>query len=143
MPGGSLVDGKPAFLHLYEHQQHILYPNPRQVRQWQQSRDFPQLEGLRSRLLSVPGVGEKSVNVLVALILRWAQLGRQDVKGLVAYLGLDPCIRQSGKQAPRGHISKQEPPRWRSLPVAAARGGLRQVQSSIARESSPPPPLGC
>jgi len=223
----------PLMHWLYEHQQHILYPNPRQVRQWQQSRgcraktdpldsemlalygaehfkdlhlwqpwpepaqrllrlaerlqeleaewrreqnrleayqrrgippdtpeirdldehiqylkrlikrtkkhishlyrDFPQLDGLRRRLLSVPGVGEKSVNVLVALILRWAQLGRQDVKGLVAYLGLDPCIRQSGKQAPRGHISKQGPPRWRSLLVAAARGGLRQVQSPLTR----------
>jgi transposase len=96
-------------------------------------RDFPDLDGLRRRLLSVPGVGEKTVHVLVALLIRWAQLGRRDAKGLVAYLGLDPRIHQSGKRPPRGRISKQGDTRWRSLLVAAARGGLKGTSSPLAR----------
>ncbi|MCX8068838.1 MAG: IS110 family transposase [Anaerolineae bacterium] len=95
--------------------------------------DFPHLDGLRRRLLSVPGVGVKTVHLLVALLVRWAQLGRRDAKGLVAYLGLDPRIHQSGTRPPRGHISKQGDVRWRSLLVAAARGGLQGAEGPLAR----------
>lgn len=124
----------PEIRDLEEHLQfldRLIRRTKRHIRRLYQ--DFPHLESLRRRLLSVPGVGAKTVHLLVALVVRWAQLGRRDAKGLVAYLGLDPRIHQSGVRPPRGHISKRGDVRWRSLLVAAARGGLRGADSPLAR----------
>jgi transposase len=76
------------------------------------------------RLMTIPGVAAgTAVGLLAAIgeIERFASARR-----LVAYLGLDPTVRQSGEQAPRhGRISKRGDAHARALLVEAAWSALR------------------
>lgn len=91
-------------------------------------RQYPDLAAARTRLLSVPGVGERVVLPLLVLLSRWqTQTGGQGtVKGLVALAGLDPQPYQSGTSVQRHpHISRQGERRLRSRLYMGALGALR------------------
>ena len=77
------------------------------------------------RLMSIPGVG---AGVAVTLMAAIGDIRRfPTARHLVAYLGLDPKVRQSGDQAPRhGHISKRGNAHARAVLVEAAWQTLRQ-----------------
>jgi transposase len=72
-----------------------------------------------SRLLTIPGV---DVGTAAAVIAAVGDITRFPTAGqLVAYLGLDPKVRQSGSEPARyGHISKRGDPQARSMLVEAA-----------------------
>jgi transposase len=76
------------------------------------------------RLMTVPGVG---VGTAVALMAAIGDISRFDSpRKLVAYLGLDPKVRQSGDGAPRhGRISKRGDAHARGVLVEAAWTALR------------------
>jgi transposase len=71
------------------------------------------------RLMSIPGVG---VGVAVTLMAAIGDISRFETpRKLVAYLGLDPKVRQSGEGMPRhGRISKRGNAQARSALVEAA-----------------------
>ena len=77
------------------------------------------------RLMSIPGVGAGVAVTLMAAIGDVSRFSGQ--RQLVAYLGLDPKVRQSGEEAPRhGRISKRGNGQARSALVEAAWMALRQ-----------------
>jgi transposase len=71
------------------------------------------------RLMSIPGVG---VGVAVTLMAAIGEVSRFETpRKLVAYLGLDPKVRQSGDELPRhGRISRRGNAQARSVLVEAA-----------------------
>jgi transposase len=77
------------------------------------------------RLMSIPGVG---VGVAVTLMAAIGDISRfSSPRQLVAYLGLDPKVRQSGDEPPRhGRISKRGNAQARSVLVEAAWVAARQ-----------------
>jgi transposase len=77
------------------------------------------------RLMSIPGVG---AGVAVTLMAAIGDVSRfSSAHQLVAYLGLDPKVRQSGEEAPRhGRISKRGNSQARTVLVEAAWAALRQ-----------------
>ncbi len=77
------------------------------------------------RLMSIPGVG---AGVAVTLMAAIGDISRFDSpRALVAYLGLDPRVRQSGDEPARhGRISKRGNAQARSVLVEAAWIALRQ-----------------
>src|SRR5271165_6105516 len=81
------------------------------------------LPGFR-RLLTIPGVDVGSAAAVLGAvgdITRFQSPGR-----LVAYLGLDPRVRQSGSEPARyGHISKRGDPQARAVLVEAAWQAMR------------------
>jgi hypothetical protein len=81
----------------------------------QQALAFPGFQ----RLLTIPGV---DVGTAAAVIAAVGDITRFQSPGqLVAYLGLDPKVRQSGAEPARyGHISKRGDPQARSMLVEAA-----------------------
>jgi transposase len=76
------------------------------------------------RLLTIPGV---DVGTAAAVIAAIGDIARFQSPGrLVAYLGLDPKVRQSGSEPARyGHISKRGNPQARSVLVEAAWTAIR------------------
>lgn len=76
------------------------------------------------RLMTIPGVGVAAAAALMAAI---GDISRFDSsRRLVAYLGLDPKVRQSGEEAPRhGRISKRGNSQARSVLVEAAWSAVR------------------
>ncbi len=81
----------------------------------QQALEWPGFE----RLLTIPGV---DIGTAAAVIAAIGDITRFPSPGqLVAYLGLDPKVRQSGSEPARyGHISKRGDPQARSVLVEAA-----------------------
>jgi transposase len=78
-----------------------------------------------NRLMSIPGVGAGVAVTLMAAIGDVSRFSGQ--RQLVAYLGLDPKVRQSGEEAPRhGHISKRGNAQARTVLVEAAWMAMRQ-----------------
>jgi transposase len=76
------------------------------------------------RLMTIPGVGVGTAVTLMAAIGEVARFG--SARKLVAYLGLDPSVRQSGDAAPRhGRISRRGNAHARSVLVEAAWVALR------------------
>jgi transposase len=77
------------------------------------------------RLMSIPGVG---AGVAVTLMAAIGDISRfSSPRQLVAYLGLDPKVRQSGEEPARhGRISKRGNAQARSVPVEAAWIAVRQ-----------------
>jgi transposase len=77
------------------------------------------------RLMSIPGVGS---GVAVTLMAAIGDISRfSSARQLVAYLGLDPKVRQSGDEPARhGRISKRGNVQARSVLVEAAWVALRQ-----------------
>lgn len=76
------------------------------------------------RLLTIPGV---DVGTAAAVIGAVGDITRFSTSGqLVAYLGLDPRVRQSGSEPARyGHISKRGDPQARAMLVEAAWRAIR------------------
>jgi len=95
------------------------------------------------RLMTIPGIDMVvSIGVLAAIgrISRFAAPDK-----LVAYLGLNPTVHQSGEDRPRhGRISKQGPTHARSMLVEAAwqavrsPGPLRAFYERVARRRGTP-----
>ncbi len=88
----------------------------------------PPLDAQAERLDSLPGVGDKTVLPLLALLLRWHLLtgGRGSDKALTAFVGLDPRTRTSGVSVrKRPLISKQGDPDIRAALYMAVLGALR------------------
>lgn len=77
------------------------------------------------RLMSIPGVG---AGVAVTLMAAIGDISRfSSARQLVAYLGLDPKVRQSGEEPARhGRISKRGNTQARSVLVEAAWIAVRQ-----------------
>jgi transposase len=77
------------------------------------------------RLMSIPGVG---AGVAVTLMAAIGDISRfSSARALVAYLGLDPKVRQSGDEPARhGRISKRGNAQARSVLVEAAWIAMRQ-----------------
>ena len=80
------------------------------------------------RLMTVPGVNVICAGTFLAAI---GDIGRfRSSRGLVAYLGLDPRVRQSGSEPARsGRISKRG--------SAAARWALVEAAASVVRQPGP------
>ena len=77
------------------------------------------------RLLTIPGVGPQATLALLAAIGEVSRFG--SARQLVAYLGLDPRVRQSGSgEARHGRISKQGPAQARATLVEASQQAMRQ-----------------
>jgi transposase len=82
----------------------------------------------RQRLLTLPGIGPKTVLPLLVLLLRWHTLteGQGSDKGLTALVGLDPQPYQSGSSVyQRPTISKMGDGEIRRLLYMGALGALR------------------
>ena len=75
-------------------------------------------------LLTIPGVDIGTASAVIAAI---GEIGRfSSPSQLVAYLGLDPKVRQSGSEPARyGHISKRGDPQARAVLVEAAWRAIR------------------
>jgi transposase len=72
-------------------------------------RQQPKLAQQRRQLCSVPGIGVRNVLHILVLLYRWEAYtaGQGTVKGLTAYVGLDPVPYQSGTSIhKRSSISK-------------------------------------
>lgn len=79
-------------------------------------------------LLNVPGIGPKTVLPVLVLLYRWQArtAGRGTVKGLVAFVGLDPQAYESGSSVyKRPTISKMGCSFTRHKLFLAAKGGVR------------------
>jgi transposase len=77
------------------------------------------------RLMTIPGVGPQATLALLAAIGEISRFG--SARQLVAYLGLDPRVRQSGSgEARHGRISKQGPAQARAALVEASQQAMRQ-----------------
>ena len=88
----------------------------------------PHLEEQRKILLSVPGVGVRSVLYILITMNRWGAFthGEGDANGIVALLGLDPRTHESGTSVrKRGRISRQGDRSQRSRLYMCALGGVR------------------
>lgn len=97
-------------------------------------KEYPDLAQQRTLLLTVCGVGEKSVLKLLVFLHRWdartSSLGT--AKGLVAFAGLDPVISTSGTSVYRHpSISKMGDSEIRRTLFMAARGGIRAKDSPL------------
>lgn len=82
----------------------------------------------RRRLLTIPGIGPKTVLPLLVLLLRWQTLtdGQGSDKGLTALVGLDPTPHASGTSVhQRPAISKMGDGEIRRLLYMGALGALR------------------
>lgn len=89
---------------------------------------FPELKKLYRQLLSVPGIGPKTVLPMMVLLYRFDSLtnGQGNKKQLTAFLGLDSQIRESGTSLwGQPHISKKGDRRARSRLYMSALGGIR------------------
>jgi len=76
------------------------------------------------RLMTIPGVGVAAAAALMAAIGDISPFDSS--RRLVAYLGLDPKVRQSGEEAPRhGRISKRGNSQARSVLVESAWSAMR------------------
>jgi len=94
----------------------------------------PHLKEQRKLLLTVSGVGEKNVLYILVLMHRWGVLtdGKGDVKGLVAYVGLDPKPHESGSSIrKRAGISRQGNRAMRSRLFMSALGGIKGKNSPL------------
>jgi transposase len=88
----------------------------------------PHLKEQKKLLLSVPGVGDKSVLYILITMHRWGAFtdGEGDANGIVALLGLDPKTHESGTSVrKRGRISRQGDRSQRSRLYMCALGGVR------------------
>lgn len=86
------------------------------------------LQEHRQRLLTIPGIGPKTVLPLLVLLLRWHTLtaGQGSNKGLTALVGLDPKPHESGTSVyHRPTISKMGNGEIRRLLYMGALGALR------------------
>lgn len=86
------------------------------------------LQQARTRLLSVPGLGQKNVLPVLVLLARWQTrtAGQGTSKGLVAYAGLDPQPYESGTSVHRrAGISRQGERTVRRLLYMGALGASR------------------
>ena len=94
------------------------------------------------RLMSIPGVGAGVAVTLMAAIGDVSRFSGQ--RQLVAYLGLDPKVRQSGEEAPRhGRILKA---RQRPGALGLGRGGLDGASpagTAACLRRARPRPQGC
>jgi len=76
------------------------------------------------RLLTIPGVDVGTAAAVIAAVGDTTRF--ESPHKLVAYLGLDPRVRQSGAEPARyGHISKREDPHARAVLVEAAWSAIR------------------
>ena len=88
----------------------------------------PELQATVDRLLTVPGIGERTVLWVVVLLQRWLThtSGAGTAKGLVAYVGLDPRPHQSGSSIHKWpRISKAGNATFRRTLYLCALGGAR------------------
>jgi transposase len=94
----------------------------------QHLKEHPELAEQVRQLLSVPGVGKKSVLPLLVLLHRWHVLtgGTGSAKKLSAYAGLDPQTHESGTSV-RGRetISRMGDREMRALLYMCALGGTK------------------
>jgi transposase len=74
-------------------------------------------------LLTIPGVGPRATLALLAVIGDVSRFG--SARQLVAYLRLDPRVRQWAPEMPPRRISKQGPARARGMLVEAAQQATR------------------
>jgi transposase len=98
-------------------QQHIAFLDQQLAQLRQQIHDHlqqhPQLKGQVELLTSIPGIGELTAARLVAEIRAFSAF--EDVRQLVAYVGLDPTRHESGRSVHGGrHISRQGRAAWRA-----------------------------
>lgn len=87
----------------------------------------PHLKEQKKLLLTVSGVGERNVLHILVMMHRWKALtdGKGDIKGLVAYVGLDPKPHESGTSVrKRAGISRQGNRPFRSRLYMGALGGV-------------------
>jgi len=95
---------------------------------------FPHLKQQRTRLLQVPGIGEKSVLRILVLLYRWDAhtCGQGDFKGLTAFVGLDPVTFSSGTSVfKRPSISKMGDALIRRTLFMCALGGVHANDSPL------------
>jgi transposase len=94
---------------------------------------YPHLLKKKKLLLTVSGVGQKNVLYILVMMYRWYTLtdGEGDIKGLVAYAGLDPKPHESGTSVrKRASISRQGSRPFRSRLLSGRR--LRGSQNMSA-----------
>lgn len=87
----------------------------------------PHLKEQKKLLLTVSGVGERNVLYILVMMHRWGALteGKGDIKGIVAYVGLDPKPHESGSSVrKRAGISRQGNRQFRARLYMSALGGV-------------------
>lgn len=111
---------------IYMEQHAVLYAHIRRVEEQINAviQQAEQLQKMKDQLISIPGVGEHTSNVLIGII---GDISRfKSSRHLVSYLGLSPIMRQSGEKTGTGFgITKK----GNSL----ARGYLTQGAVAILR----------
>jgi transposase len=88
----------------------------------------PHLKEQKKLLLTVSGVGERNCLYILVMMHRWGSLteGKGDIKGLVAYVGLDPKPHESGSSVrKRASISRQGNGQFRARLYMSALGGVK------------------
>lgn len=96
--------------------------------------DYPYLQGQYRLLLTVPGIGLKTVWHLLFLLNKWSQMtgGEGTDKALTAYLGLDPKPHESGTSVKKpANISRMGNKQMRQRLYMAALGGKRAKESAL------------
>lgn len=94
----------------------------------------PHLKQQRKLLLTVSGVGDKNVLHFLVMMHRWETLtdGKGDIKGIVAYAGLDPKPHESGTSVrKKAGISRQGSRPLRSRLFMSALGGIKGKNSPL------------
>jgi len=94
----------------------------------QHMHSHPDLDRAAKLLLSVPGIGQKTVLPILVVMIRWHTWtdGQGAAKGLVAYVGLDPQPHESGTSVrKRATISRMGNRVVRRKLFMAALGGVR------------------
>ncbi len=95
----------------------------------------PHLLKQKKLLLTVSGVGQKNVLYILVMMYRWYTLtdGEGDIKGLVAYVGLDPKPHESGTSVrKRASISRQGSRPFRSRLFMSALGGIKGKNTPLS-----------
>ena len=95
-----------------------------------------QLHEQQQHLLTVPGIGDKSVLPILVFLHRWEARtsGAGTAKGLTAFAGLDPVVHRSGTSIhKRPSISKMGDADIRCLLFLCAVGGRRAKDSPLTR----------
>lgn len=104
-----------------------------------QLQQHPPLQQARTRLLSVPGLGQKNVLPVLVLLSRWHTRtgGQGSSKGLVAYAGLDPQPYESGtsvkRQAGISHMGEREVRRLLYMGALGASRGNNPLRAFYER----------
>lgn len=102
----------------------------------QHIQSHPDIQQQQQHLLTVPGIGEKTVLPILIFLYRWDAYSNHEGTSdeLTAFAGLDPCAFTSGSSVRRrSGISKQGDSQIRATLYMCARGGANAKDTVLTR----------